>query len=468
MMIGIIPIALAIGTRLVFGSSNLSKLILTYMILISIWQADVAVLYFKGTIPEAWILILFKLFKMAPIYSVPLLFYGSYTILNNYSISFQKNSLLEKISKMFSKKILIALLIWSTIVYIINWTPLGTNGLTEVQVLNTNIFYYFPVYGTLNWLFYLHVIGYITFISILFLFSKKIQNQYMMKFIRSFSLYSFLLLLFALMNFLPKTGGMAGTIGVLVFSVLIMVSFLKMNLLMTIKFNQMIGQQKKMDYAGNLAASLIHEVKNVVQVIKGFNQLLGESPSLNQSEKEMTDIINKATRQLEDLSENYKQFIHSSKIHFKIEDLNEIIKESIDFASEITKDTNLSIQFDQRFSTLKGYVNKPYLQQVFINLIKNSSEAFREDCSTRIVKIETEVVNETILIHFKDTGIGIKPCYWESVFDPFISSKSSGMGMGLPFAKKIILEHRGDINIITSSPNGTHFQIELPQYELNL
>ena len=54
--------------------------------------------------------------------------------------------------------------------------------------------------------------------------------------------------------------------------------------------------------------------------------------------------------------------------------------------------------------------------------------------------------------------------YWESIFDPFISFKDKGMGFGLPFVKKIIFEHRGDIAVVDSTPEGTHFQIKIPQF----
>ncbi|MFB6469092.1 sensor histidine kinase [Cytobacillus sp. Hz8] len=467
MIIGIIPISLAFGARRIFENSELSKPILLHMTLTSLWQVDVGILYFNGIIPDEWILFLYRLFRLAPTYIITAVIYATYIIINKYAINFQKNSFLEKISKLFSRKIMIGIYIWITFIYLINWTSFGSKGLMEVQIFKTNLQYYFPVYGPLNWLYVLHICTYLFFTLILYMMASRIQNRYMMKFIKSFSLYSLFLLLFGLLNFIPSSGSIASSIGVVFFSVLTMFSFLKMNVQMTLKVNQLTGRQKKMDYTGNLAASLVHEVQNIGQIIKGFSQLLGESPSLGIKEKGMLEVIKKATVQMEDLSENYKKFIESSKIDFKLEDLNEIITETIEFAHEMTKDGNLTIEFNRKFDSLKAYVNKPYLQQVLINLIKNSSEAFAEKCPNRLIRIETEIVNEVILIHIKDTGKGIPEAQWEQVFDPFHSSKSSGMGMGLPFAKKILLEHRGDINIVNSTPNGTHFQIELPRYEAN-
>ncbi|WP_327077230.1 ATP-binding protein [Heyndrickxia coagulans] len=79
------------------------------------------------------------------------------------------------------------------------------------------------------------------------------------------------------------------------------------------------------------------------------------------------------------------------------------------------------------------------------------------------IAIRIEVDQEMIMIHFKDTGTGIGREHWESVFNPFLSLKPEGMGLGLPYVKKIIIEHLGNIRIVESSAEGTHFQIEIPQ-----
>ncbi len=86
-----------------------------------------------------------------------------------------------------------------------------------------------------------------------------------------------------------------------------------------------------------------------------------------------------------------------------------------------------------------------------------------EDRDDKKILIKTELENEHIIIHFIDTGKGIPSANWESVFDPFISIDKRGMGLGLPFVKKTIIEHLGNITISKSSPEGTHFIIELPQ-----
>lgn len=290
----------------------------------------------------------------------------------------------------------------------------------------------------------------------------------MKDFLRTFSLCSLLLFITGFINFSPGTGAIASSIGVIIFSVLILLAFIKLNTIMTIQYNNLIERQKKMDYTGNLVGSLIHEMKNTVVVIKGFSKLLNQSNfPRTDFEKSSLEMIENAAQQLENLANEYREYIKHSKMDFKMEDINKIIELSIQFSNEIIKERQIEIEFVKNYRNLMAYVNGTYLKQVFINLIKNSSEAMPEQSTNRKIRIETDFIEENIIINLYDTGTGIPPQNWESIFDPFISSKNEGMGFGLPFVKKIIFEHRGDIQIMDSTPAGTHFQVRIPQFEFS-
>jgi hypothetical protein len=80
-IIGIIPVVLAISILKLYKGSELAIPLLFYMLLISLWQLDIAVLYLKGTFSEELILWLFKVFRAGPTFLVPLVFYISYVTL---------------------------------------------------------------------------------------------------------------------------------------------------------------------------------------------------------------------------------------------------------------------------------------------------------------------------------------------------------------------------------------------------
>ena len=178
----------------------------------------------------------------------------------------------------------------------------------------------------------------------------------------------------------------------------------------------------------------------------------------------MNGMIQIAADQLHDLTLNYTKYIKYKSIEFKMSDLNEIIDQAIELSIEVLKENSVEISFEKKYKTLKAYVNHTYMKQVFVNLIKNSLEAIPQERKIRRIVLSTHVEGDRIIIDIVDTGIGVPLENWEAIFDPFISFKKEGLGLGLPFIKKIIFEHRGDIKIVDSSSNGTHFQIILPQY----
>lgn len=463
-IIGIIPIVLAISILKIYKGSELAVALLIYMIFISFWQLDIAVLYLKDVLTKDTILWLFRIFRLGPTFIIPVVYYLSYISIKKHYTNIRNQVFHRFLISIINRKILVILVVWSIIIYLINLTKWGILGLQEVKILHSNTFFYFPKYGPLQFLYLFHTGSFIIFIVLSYIISIHIQNIYLKKFLGTFSFCSFLLFIFGLLNFIPETGTLYSSLGVIIFSVIIVFSFVQMNTAMTVNYNRLMERQKKLDYTGNLTASLVHEVKNTLQIIKGYSTLLSELAPLSAQGKKMNEMIQLSVKQLDDLTNNYTTFIKYKSIDFKMVDLNEIINQAIDISAELIKEYSVEVSFEKKYRALKAYVNQTYLKQVFVNLIKNSLEAFPKEGSFRKIMISTDTQGDKIIIYFIDTGSGIPSENWESIFDPFTSTKQDGIGLGLPFVKKIIFEHRGDIKVVESSHKGTHFQITLPQY----
>lgn len=466
--IGIIPIVLAWRLKSLYKGFKLSTVLYLDFLFITIWQLDIGILYFKDLFSKNEILLLFRLFRVGPTYSIPVTFYITCMIMSEFSSMLKSDTKLYKFLKViFTKKTLFILIIWSSFIYFLNWTTLGIEGLKIKHIKQSSIEFYFPEYGSYSWLFSLHIGSSFILLLFILILSRKMLSTTVKRFFSLFSIYSFFLFLTGFLNFSPETGGIAGSIGVIIFSVMIMMEFIKLNTNMTINYNRLIERQKKLDYTGNLAGSLIHEVKNSNQIIKGFAQILRNSQSLTQKERDYLEMILKGSDQLEDLTNYYREYMKSSKIEFEIEDLIQIINSSIEFLQEMLNEKKVEIKVKNHYPSLTVCVNKTSLFQVFVNLIKNSLEAMPANRENRKISIHTDLIMDHIIIDYYDNGKGIPPEKWDLVFDPFTSFKNQGMGMGLPFVKKIIFEHRGDIQIMSSTPVGTHFQIKIPQFEVN-
>ena len=107
--------------------------------------------------------------------------------------------------------------------------------------------------------------------------------------------------------------------------------------------------------------------------------------------------------------------------------------------------------------------NKGQLQQVFLNLIINASEAMPDGGNMTISPaIEGEENRKKVAIYFSDTGTGIPENIQDHIFESFLTGKPEGTGLGLSITKRILRSHNGDISVAQSSSQGTTIRIELP------
>ncbi len=104
------------------------------------------------------------------------------------------------------------------------------------------------------------------------------------------------------------------------------------------------------------------------------------------------------------------------------------------------------------------------MRQVFLNLLRNSQEAVDHGGHINILVSQTSINNQPFVrILFSDDGCGIPDKDWENVFEPFFTTKSSGFGLGLANARKIIDLHHGQIRLVKKEGRGACFEILLPQ-----
>jgi signal transduction histidine kinase len=465
--IGLLPLFLALNVLRMYKGSELGIALLLFMVAITLWQIDIGVLYLKGIISEEHILHLFRFFRIGPTGVVPITFYLVYLILKKHAPNIKNSFFYHMLLSCFNPKVVWVLSIWSIVVYIINWTKWGIEGLKSVNIVNANLELHFPIYGDLHFLYLLHTSGMLFLLVTVVIISKGIQSNTLKSFLRTFSFCSMLLFVAGFLNFIPGTGAVVSSIGVIIFTSIIIFSFVRLNNLMTINNNLLIERQKKLDFLGDVSASLVHEVKNNLQIIKAYSKMLPESTPLPEHSANMVKMIQLASKQLEDLTQNYTDYLNKKTIDFKNVDINEIIYEAMTIAAEIIKEKRVEISFEKKYKPLIAFASSTYLKQVFINLIKNSCEAITDEDTIRKIIISTNIVGDKIIIDITDSGQGIPTKQWESIFDPFISSKKSGMGVGLPFVRKIIFEHRGEITVLDSNQQGTTFRVLLPQYEFS-
>ncbi|MRG85255.1 hypothetical protein GH754_02805 [Salinibacillus xinjiangensis] len=435
------------------------------MLCITFWQIDIAILYIVSpNLNEGITLFLFKLFRLGPMVALPLLLYICFEV---YKSSVPKtNRFLDKVAKLIlNKKMIFLSFISAAIVYGINWTNYGIKDLRLLNNSHLHLDYYFPVYGILNWTFIIHLVAFLILLVALIFVGNSLDHGKMKSFLKTLVISSLILFLFGWTNFVPSYQILVSSIAVLIYSIFILLSFIKMYNDFNTEYLNVVQRQNKLDYIGNLTASLIHEVKNSLSIIKGYSEIIPSIQKLEpQTEKIMGQVIT-SSNQLSKLVNAYNQFLKNDiEMEFESKNVVNSIKMAAQMMDNMLKEQQVHIEITPENKGVNAYINNTYFTQVFINLIKNAIEATPSDRLERVIKFNViDFDNTKVIIDMYDCGCGISRDKWDKVFLPYNSSKSEGTGLGLPFCSKVMFSHRGFIDIVSSNSDGTHFRLQIPK-----
>ena len=245
-------------------------------------------------------------------------------------------------------------------------------------------------------------------------------------------------------------------------------------------FNQMIERLKEQQdklliterYEAweSVARKLAHEIKNPLTPIqlsidslreKYRDKLIKEGKDF----EKYLETINRQIKDIEKLVNEFSNFARMPRPILKKVDINKLINKFLDFINLTSKN---SINLVNK--TKQKYINgdEDQLNRVFINLIKNSEEAFldrmQKDPNFKgNIDIEMDDNNDYIVIRIKDNGTGITDA--KKAMTPYFTTKKTGTGLGLPIVTKIINEHSGKFSIKNKSDkSGIIVTISLPKY----
>ena len=225
--------------------------------------------------------------------------------------------------------------------------------------------------------------------------------------------------------------------------------------------------------ASGFSAVLAHEIKNPLSGIRGAAQLL--EPSLSDADRALTQLICAETERIRKLIDRIEVFGDERPISAEPVNIHDVIEHVRQIAqSGFARNIEFRQEFDPSLPPVPGM--RDLLIQALLNLVKNASEAISEpgDVGGRIVLrtafrpgVRLTVpgsgtrVTLPLLIEIQDNGVGIKPDMQKHIFEPFVTDKTSGTGLGLALVAKIISDHGGVIEC-ESVPRNTTFRILLP------
>ncbi|MFQ5708641.1 MAG: ATP-binding protein [bacterium] len=232
-------------------------------------------------------------------------------------------------------------------------------------------------------------------------------------------------------------------------------------------FNQMIVTLKekqdqvialeKMAAWREIARILAHEIKNPLTPIQLTvqqmqDQYRGNDPEYKSLLKECSEIVSEEIESLRTLVREFSEFARMPKLNLAPGNLNELIEE----VGKLFQSSELQWTLEPTLPDMNFDYEK--MRRVLINLIQNGIDSMSGQTAAP-VRVETRHQDNQVLLCVSDSGTGITEEMQAKIFEPYFSTKKSGMGLGLAIVKRIVEEHAGEITVESIVGQGTTFQL---------
>ena len=219
---------------------------------------------------------------------------------------------------------------------------------------------------------------------------------------------------------------------------------------------------EKLAITGRLAASLAHEVNNPLQAVIGCLGLAQEASAEGGAIDRYLEVGLEELRRAADVVAKLRDIQRVSEPgERKPVDLKALLEKTDTLTRKRCEERAISASFHCAEELPSVTADDGRLQQVFLNLILNATDAMGEGGELRVVARET-ADPQGVSIDFVDTGTGIDPDVMPRIFEPFVTTKEDGLGLGLYISQSIVQEYGGRIQAENRPGEGTSFTVWLP------
>jgi signal transduction histidine kinase len=219
-------------------------------------------------------------------------------------------------------------------------------------------------------------------------------------------------------------------------------------------------KSEKLALAGLIAARVAHDIRNPLSSIKMQTQMLRARAGADPEDQESLTAVLHDIEQVESVIRDLLELARPGELRLKHEALEIVISEVLTQLAPQFRHRKISVQTDLALDLPDVALDRPRFKQALLNVLVNASDAMP---TGGVIAIASRApVPGEVLLEVCDDGVGVDPATLPHVFDPFVSTKPDGVGLGLVNAKAVVEAHGGRIELAARAPKGTCVSIWLP------
>ncbi|HSN90617.1 MAG TPA: ATP-binding protein [Anaeromyxobacteraceae bacterium] len=223
-----------------------------------------------------------------------------------------------------------------------------------------------------------------------------------------------------------------------------------------------LAQSAKLSAVGELAASVVHEVKNPIAGLVGYAEVGAQATTLGEA-KETFRIIEKNAWRAADVLQTMLAFARPADVSRGPVDLSRLVHDTLRLVQHQLQLSGVSVRLDLPAGLPRVRGNEQQLQQVLVNLVMNAAHAM-EAADRRVLDLSTRAEGDRVVLAVRDTGVGMTAETRARLFTPFFTTKAPGQGtgLGLSVTRRIVEEHGGTIGVDSEPGRGAAFEVRIP------
>jgi two-component system sensor kinase FixL len=223
----------------------------------------------------------------------------------------------------------------------------------------------------------------------------------------------------------------------------------------------------RLSVMGQMASTMAHELNQpltaVMNYLEAGRQLLSGGVAAPELVGEMMEKAIGQAQRAGEVIRRLRGFVSKEETERRIQNLNQLVEEALALALVGARQRGVRTSLELDHTLAPVLVDHVQIQQVVLNLVRNAVEAM-EESERRELAVGTRAITEKGMVEISvaDTGPGIAPELMERLFQPFVTTKATGMGLGLSICREIVEAHQGRLAAGTAPAGGAVFRVTLP------